>query len=170
MNEKRGIQQENDTPEIEIELNIDAYLPTSYIPNEQSKIEIYKKLRQIETADQLMDIKDELIDRFNEYPVEAERLLDIVEIRIHALHVGVTRIKDTGKAVDIHLSEKGTEDINGEALFKQTLPLGRDMKVGVSENAMTVTLNKNKKAGAWFDRLKFLMKALEESMVIPDEA
>ena len=44
------------------------------------------------------------------------------------------------------------------------------MKVGVSEGAMTVTLMKNKKAGAWFDRLKFLMKALEESMVIPDEA
>ena len=117
-----------------------------------------------------MDIKDELIDRFNDYPVEVERLLDIVEIRIHALHVGVTRIKDTGKAIEIYLSEKGTEDINGEALFKQTLPLGRDMKVGVSEGAMTVTLMKNKKAGAWFDRLKFLMKALEESMVIPDEA
>ncbi len=170
VNEKRGIKQESETPEIEIELNIDAYLPTSYIPNEQSKIEIYKKLRQIETENELMDIKDELIDRFNDYPVEVERLLDIVEIRIHALHVGVTRIKDTGKAIEIYLSEKGTEDINGEALFKQTLPLGRDMKVGVSEGAMTVTLMKNKKAGAWFDRLKFLMKALEESMVIPDEA
>ncbi|AYU53963.1 transcription-repair coupling factor [Staphylococcus debuckii] len=170
VNEKRGIKEETTTPEIEIDLNIDAYLPTEYIPNEQSKIEIYKKLRQIENDEQLMDIKDELIDRFNEYPVQVERLLDIVEIRIHALNVGVEHIKDTGKAVEVQLSEKGTEDINGEALFKQTLPLGRDMKVGVEDGAMKITLAKNKRAGAWFDRLKFLMKALEESMVIPDEA
>ncbi|WP_371093557.1 MULTISPECIES: transcription-repair coupling factor [Staphylococcus] len=170
VNEKRGIKEETTTPEIEIDLNMDAYLPTEYIPNEQSKIEIYKKLRQIENEEQLMDIKDELIDRFNEYPIQVERLLDIVEMRIHALNVGVLSIKDTGKAVEVQLSEKGTEDINGEALFKQTLPLGRDMKVGVEDGAMKVTLAKNKRAGAWFDRLKFLMKSLEESMVIPDEA
>ncbi|CAL27066.1 transcription-repair coupling factor [Staphylococcus carnosus] len=170
VNEKRGIKEETTTPEIEIDLNMDVYLPTEYIPNEQSKIEIYKKLRQIENEEQLMDIKDELIDRFNEYPIQVERLLDIVEMRIHALNVGVLHIKDTGKAVEVQLSEKGTEDINGEALFKQTLPLGRDMKVGVEDGAMKVTLAKNKRAGAWFDRLKFLMKSLEESMVIPDEA
>lgn len=53
-----------------------------------------------------MDIKDELIDRFNEYPIQVERLLDIVEMRIHALNVGVLHIKDTGKAVEVQLSEK----------------------------------------------------------------
>ena len=38
-------------------------------------------------------MKDELIDRFNDYPVEVERLLDIVEIKVHALHAGITLIK-----------------------------------------------------------------------------
>ena len=76
VNEKRGIKEEKpDVPEVEIELNIDAYLPAEYIPNEQAKIEIYKKLRKIETKSQLMDIKDELIDRFNDYPVEVESCL-----------------------------------------------------------------------------------------------
>ncbi len=51
--------------------------------NEQAKIEIYKKLRKTETFDQIIDIKDELIDRFNDYPVEVARLLDIVEIKVH---------------------------------------------------------------------------------------
>ncbi len=54
-------------------------MPTEYIANEQAKIEIYKKLRKTETFDQIIDIKDELIDRFNDYPVEVARLLDIVE-------------------------------------------------------------------------------------------
>lgn len=40
------------------------------------------------------------------------------------------------------------------------------MKVGVQEGKMKVTLNKDK---VWLDSLKFLVKCLEESMVIPDE-
>ena len=167
VNEKRGVKAEKqDAPEIEIELNIDAYLPAEYIPNEQSKIEIYKKLRKIESETQLMDVKDELIDRFNDYPIEVERLLEMMEIKVHALHAGVTLIKDVGKQVEVYLSEKGTTDINGETLFKQTQPLGRTMKVGVQEGKMKVTLNKT---GNWLDSLKFLTKSLEESMVITDE-
>ncbi|MBO3066484.1 MULTISPECIES: transcription-repair coupling factor [Staphylococcus] len=168
VNEKRGVKDEKqDAPEVEIELNIDAYLPAEYIQNEQAKIEIYKKLRKIETEAQLMDVKDELIDRFNDYPVEVERLLEMMEIKIHALNAGVTLIKDIGKKVEIYLSEKGTTDINGETLFKQTQPLGRTMKVGVQDGKMKVTLNKTNN---WFDNLKFLAKCLEESMVISDES
>ncbi|PTF08292.1 transcription-repair coupling factor, partial [Staphylococcus equorum] len=167
VNEKRGVKDEKqDAPEIEIELNIDAYLPAEYIPNEQSKIEIYKKLRKIETEAQLMDVKDELIDRFNDYPIEVERLLDMMEIKVHALNAGVALIKDVGKKVEVYLSEKGTTDINGETLFKQTQPLGRAMKVGVQDGKMKVTLNK---VSNWLDSLKFLAKCLEESMVISDE-
>ncbi|WP_217972548.1 transcription-repair coupling factor [Staphylococcus xylosus] len=168
VNEKRGVTDEKqDAPEVEIELNIDAYLPAEYIQNEQAKIEIYKKLRKIETEAQLMDVKDELIDRFNDYPVEVERLLEMMEIKVHALHAGVTLIKDIGKKVEIYLSEKGTTDINGETLFKQTQPLGRSMKVGVQDGKMKVTLNKT---STWFDNLKFLAKCLEESMVISYES
>lgn len=168
VNEKRGIKEETpDAPEVEVELNLDAYLPAEYIQNEQAKIEIYKKLRKVETEDQLFDVKDELIDRFNDYPVEVERLLDIVEIKVHALHAGITLIKDKGKTVEISLSNKATENINGEELFKQTQPLGRAMKVGVQENAMRVTLTKSKQ---WLDSLKFLVKCIEESMAIEDEA
>src|SRR5699024_6442973 len=167
VNEKRGIKEEKpDVPEVEIELDIDAYLPAEYIPNEQAKIEIDQKLRKIETKTQLMHIKDELIERINDYPVEAEKLLEMMEIKVYALHAGTTLINDMGNIIVNDLSEKGTTDINGETLFKQTQPLGRAMKVGVQDGKMKVTLNKGK---AWLDNLKFLAKCLEESMVIPDE-
>ena len=65
VNEKRGIKEESpDAPDIEVELHLDAYLPAEYIQSEQAKIEIYKKLRKVETEEQLFDVKDELIDRF----------------------------------------------------------------------------------------------------------
>lgn len=89
-----------------------------------------------------MDIKDELLDRFNAYPTEVEQLLDSVEIKVHLLHVGVQSVKDTGKTIEILLTPKGTNDIDGEALFKNTIALGRAMKVGVQDGCMKVTLTK----------------------------
>lgn len=111
-------------------------------------------------------MKDELLDRFNDYPVEVERLLEMVEIKIHALHAGVTLIKDKGKQIEVFLSTKGTEQINGEELFKQTQPLGRTMKLGVKEGKMHITLTKSKQ---WLDNLKFLVKCLEGSMELEYE-
>ncbi|WP_370736922.1 TRCF domain-containing protein, partial [Staphylococcus aureus] len=59
VNEKRGIKEpESEVPEVEVDLNLAAYLPTEYIANEQAKIEIYKKLRKTETFDKIIDIKD----------------------------------------------------------------------------------------------------------------
>lgn len=166
VNEKRGIKEETAVPELELDLKLDAYLPAEYIRNEQAKIEIYKKLRATESMEQLMDIKDELLDRFNAYPTEVEQLLDSVEIKVHLLHVGVQSVKDTGKTIEILLTQKGTNDIDGEALFKNTVALGRAMKVGVQEGCMKVTLTKGKK---WLESLKFLVKTLEESLRIPHE-
>ncbi|HDT8450712.1 TPA: transcription-repair coupling factor [Staphylococcus pseudintermedius] len=166
VNEKRGIKEETPVPELELDLKLDAYLPAEYIRNEQAKIEIYKKLRATESMEQLMDIKDELLDRFNAYPTEVEQLLDSVEIKVHLLHVGVQSVKDTGKTIEILLTPKGTNDIDGEALFKNTIALGRAMKVGVQDGCMKVTLTKGKQ---WLESLKFLAKTLEESLRLPHE-
>ncbi|MCE5543973.1 transcription-repair coupling factor [Staphylococcus pseudintermedius] len=166
VNEKRGIKEETPVPELELDLKLDAYLPAEYIRNEQAKIEIYKKLRATESMEQLMDIKDELLDRFNTYPTEVEQLLDSVEIKVHLLHVGVQSVKDTGKTIEILLTPKGTNDIDGEALFKNTIALGRAMKVGVQDGCMKVTLTKRKQ---WLESLKFLAKTLEESLRLPHE-
>ncbi|REH77090.1 transcription-repair coupling factor [Staphylococcus felis] len=166
VNEKRGIKEETQAPDIEMNLRLDAYLPAEYIRNEQAKIEIYKKLRAAESMNQLRDIKDELMDRFNDYPTEVARLLDSVEIKIHLLHVGVQHVKDNGKAIDILLTPQGTENIDGEALFKNSEALGRSMKVGVENKCMKVSLTKGK---VWLDNLKFLAKILEESMRLPHD-
>ena len=64
------------------------------------------------------------------------------------------------------LQSKSTNDVNGEALFKATQPLGRAMKLGVKEGQMKVNLNKSANT---LDNLKFLVKCIEESMTIQDE-
>ena len=52
----------------ELILQIDAYLPDTYISDQRHKIEIYKKIRQIDNRANYEELQEELMDRFGEYP------------------------------------------------------------------------------------------------------
>ncbi|HEO7349932.1 transcription-repair coupling factor, partial [Streptococcus agalactiae] len=62
---------------VELALQIDAYLPAEYISDERQKIEIYKRIRELETRADYEALQDELIDRFGEYPDQVAYLLEI---------------------------------------------------------------------------------------------
>lgn len=61
----------------EINLQIDAYLPSDYIADERQKIEIYKRIREIDSRVNYEELQNELIDRFGEYPDVVAFLLEI---------------------------------------------------------------------------------------------
>jgi len=67
------IEPEEQDPQINITL--DGYLPTSYIADEGQKIEIYKKINDVNDLNALTKLEDEIIDRFGNLPEEAENLL-----------------------------------------------------------------------------------------------
>ena len=55
-----------------IDIDIDAYIPMGYIPNEMQKLDIYKRIAGIETADESEEMLEELIDRFGDPPKSVE--------------------------------------------------------------------------------------------------
>ena len=61
----------------ELILQIDAYIPDTYISDQRHKIEIYKKIRQIDNRVNYEELQEELIDRFGEYPDVVAYLLEI---------------------------------------------------------------------------------------------
>jgi len=70
--------------EVKIESDLDIYLPHEYITDEQTRIEIYSKLANLDTLGQLQELKAELEDRFGKHPQEAEDLLEVTELKILA--------------------------------------------------------------------------------------
>ena len=60
-----------------IDIDIDACIPMGYIPNEMQKLDIYKRIAGIETADESEEMLEELIDRFGDPPKSVENLLYI---------------------------------------------------------------------------------------------
>lgn len=61
----------------EINLHIDAYLPSDYIKDERQKIDIYKRIREIDSRAAYSDLQDEIMDRFGDYPDQVAYLLEI---------------------------------------------------------------------------------------------
>lgn len=74
---KQGKSQVRQKGNTELNLQIDAYLPTNYISDERQKIEIYKRIREIDSRAAYEELQDELIDRFGEYPDQVAYLLEI---------------------------------------------------------------------------------------------
>ena len=58
-------------------LQIDAYLPDTYISDQRHKIEIYKKFVKIDNRVNYEELQEELMDRFGEYPDVVAYLLEI---------------------------------------------------------------------------------------------
>ena len=103
--EAKGIHTMEDF-ESSVDLNIDAFIPDTYISNEFQKLDIYKRIAGIENQNDYDDMLEELLDRFGEPPKAVLNLLAIAKMKAMAHQAYVTEIKQTGKEIRITLYEK----------------------------------------------------------------
>jgi transcription-repair coupling factor (superfamily II helicase) len=76
----------------EVSMGGAAYLPEGYVSEGSQKLHLYRRLSKIRHQPEVEDLRRELADRFGEPPVEVERLLDQVTLRILGRQLGVERI------------------------------------------------------------------------------
>lgn len=79
-----------------IENDIDAHIPFEYISDDTEKLAMYKKLYDIKNIDSLVELKNELIDRYGKYNLAVENLLKIIELKIFATKLGIEKITING--------------------------------------------------------------------------
>lgn len=82
-----------------IDLDVDAFIPPTYIVNEVQKLDIYKRIAGIENEKEREDMKDELLDRFGEIPQSVENLLRIALIRVAAHGLYMMEIKGKNERI-----------------------------------------------------------------------
>ena len=109
-----------------IDIDIDAYIPMGYIPNEMQKLDIYKRIAGIETADESEEMLEELIDRFGDPPKSVENLLYIARVKSMAHHLYFTDISQKGDALRFTLYEKAK--INVAAIPEFTASFNNHVK------------------------------------------
>ena len=88
-----GVPSDLDT---RIELKVDAFLPTEYVPDERQRMETYKRISLLEDRAAREDIEEELVDRFGDLPPVVNNLLDIAHLRALSRKLGIEHVSHRG--------------------------------------------------------------------------
>lgn len=102
--ELKGQPVERDI-EVSIDLNVNAYIDESYIPGEEQRLEMYKRIASINDKDDIMDVEDELVDRYGDVPQVTRNLISIAYIRCLARNIGIISITQKEDMVVFYLKE-----------------------------------------------------------------
>jgi len=129
-------QEKGELPEevyaTSIDLNLDAYIPRSYIPNEYQKLDIYKRIASIENEEEMDDMVEELIDRFGDIPRKVQQLLRVAVLKGMAHEAGLTSVEQKEGELKLTMFERANVQVarisplvdkyRGELVFKAENP------------------------------------------------
>jgi len=87
--------------EPEISLKVPAFIPEAFVKDAGQRLVIYKKLTQAESEEDVLDVQNEVLDRFGKYPLATSYLFEIMKLRILLKKLIVRQIDFDGKAVTI---------------------------------------------------------------------
>ncbi|WP_225639282.1 transcription-repair coupling factor [Candidatus Profftia sp. (ex Adelges kitamiensis)] len=92
--------------QVDIELRIPTLLPDDYIPNVNTRLSFYKRIASAQSNDDLENLKVELIDRFGILPHSACNLIQIAQLRLDCMVIGINRINSDQKGGFLKFSDK----------------------------------------------------------------
>ncbi|HJA65181.1 MAG TPA: transcription-repair coupling factor [Candidatus Mediterraneibacter cottocaccae] len=93
-----------------LDINVDAYIPESYIRNEYQKLDVYKRIAAIESEEEIDDMTEELIDRFGDIPRKVQQLLHIAALKNLAHSAYVTAVEQKGEDFRFTMYERAKID------------------------------------------------------------
>ena len=85
--------------EVKLELPVEAHLPHDYVPSERLRLEMYKRLADVRSLDDVAELRAELVDRYGEPPEVAEVLLDVARLRVAVRAAGLTEVTSAGSQI-----------------------------------------------------------------------
>ena len=79
-------------PELKLDVPSDAFLPTEYVPREESRLDAYRRLAGVRSHSDVDDIEREWLDRYGKLPAPAEALLRVGRLRAECHRIGLREV------------------------------------------------------------------------------
>ncbi len=164
---RKGIKREEEKQEVTIDLEIDAYIPDTYISDGLQKIDMYKRFKAVETMEDVEALREEMVDRFGDYPDEVAYLFQVAEVKVFAKQIGVESIKQQKQQVEILFAEHASKNVEIQRLSKIGGQYGRLFGFGMEGAKLKIVLYiKDFKPQEW---LMILYETLKELSCVKDE-
>jgi transcription-repair coupling factor (superfamily II helicase) len=106
-----------DEAETQLNLGLNIRIPAEYIPEENQRLRMYKRVAGVETETQLTDVGSELQDRYGEPPQAVRNLLDYASLKLLCIRVGVNAIDRKRDAVTFKFRQNASVDPEQLARF-----------------------------------------------------
>lgn len=99
VNEEKGVSKPSKDVECLIDISIDAHIPEYYIESLTLRLDMYRRIADIRSVEDSVDVKEELCDRFGEIPKSVKGLIDIALVRNTANSLGVYEIRQNDNRI-----------------------------------------------------------------------
>lgn len=123
VSEEKGVPSQRET-ECLVDLQITAHIPDNYIYSTSQRLEIYRKIADIRSHADSLDVYDELMDRFGQPPEPVRGLIDIALLRNMAAEIGIYEIKQQHsslllymRALDMQTASRISSALKGRVLI-----------------------------------------------------
>ena len=90
--EEKGIEVKKEV-DVQIDINVSAYIPDDYIENSSQKIEVYQDIANARTEEDIKEVIDEIVDRYGSMPEEVSRLIEVARIKNIARNKNIEKIQ-----------------------------------------------------------------------------
>ncbi|WP_203248962.1 transcription-repair coupling factor [Sporosarcina beigongshangi] len=154
-----------DIQEMEISLPVNAYIPDEYVRDGFQKIQMYKRVKAIDSDEDYSELVDEMTDRFGDMPLEADLLLRIARIKAWGRLAGVESIKKVNTRIEVRISPEGTATTDGAKLVSESMKFGRAVGFTMEGGQLIMTVDERHTGKQTaFDVLEEMMKLLKSAV------
>lgn len=156
--EMQGIEVEPEK-DIQIDMNISSYIPDEYIENGSQKIEIYQDIAISKTEEDIMNIIDEIIDRYGQMPKEVENLIEVARIKRLCRNAKILKINQKKDSIVFYYEK---ETFNIELVDKLVKEYRNEIKFSPAKDPyITLMLNTTSEEKTIEKVKKFLISCIK---------
>ena len=122
-------------------INVETAIEDNYIPDNDIKIEIHKKINQIDSYNKLNEVKDELIDRFGKLDESILAYMYEELFEKKASELKINKIIQTKNFIEVYIPKEITDVIDGSRLFVEISKISRMFRFSMRNKQLIIILD-----------------------------
>lgn len=122
-------------------IDVETHISDNYIDDEDLKIEIHKKINEVNSMEKLNKVKSELEDRFGKVSNSLEIYMYEEWFEKIANKLEIKKVIQTKTFIDLELSVEVSKKINGEDLFMMSYEISKNFRLSYKDNKVHVILD-----------------------------
>lgn len=157
INKQKGIEAPVKEEIVSPNINVEGYIPKSFVEDDYDKISMYQQIDKINTLQELNEYRTKIIDEYGRLPEAFVSLFDKKRLALLLLEPNVEKYRDIKGQSEITFSKEFSDHVDGVKLFSICSAISKDVKLRYVNQRIIVTLPKVK------DPLPMIIKVIEQS-------